>query len=178
MRQGALQWRLMLLDRKARGRPRKFGRASRPITVTLPEDVIGRLSALDGGDLGAAIVRLAGKLPARAPRAGKPAELAAYGRRAVILVTPVRSLGRLAGVQLVPVSSGRALIALDHPHGVPEFELQLRDAVEKGAVPPRERHVLQAIIDILRNCRQSHDISVAERSIIVLENRRRRKLEH
>jgi hypothetical protein len=163
----------MPLQKIRRGRPRKFGRPSRPITVTLPEDIILRLNAVDG-DLGAAIVRLAERLPSRAPRRTKPAELAAYGRRAVILVRPVRALGRIPGVQLVPVSHGRALIALDHPHGISEFELQLRDALDKGAVPVRDRNVLEAVIEILRNCRLSHDISVAERSIIVLENRRKK----
>ena len=39
------------------GRPRKFGRPSRPVTVTLPDDVLGRLHAVDN-DLGNAIVRV------------------------------------------------------------------------------------------------------------------------
>jgi hypothetical protein len=162
----------MALERSGRGRPKKFGRPSRPITVTLPEDVIARLGAADG-DLGRAIVRLAERAPARPRRAGKSAELFTYGRHAVILVRPVRALSRIPGVQLVPVSEGRALIALDHPHAVSQLELDLRDAVEDKAVPPRDRSVLRAVTDILKSCRLSHSLSVAERSIIVLETRRR-----
>ena len=45
----------MDVERRGPGRPHKFGRPSRAVTVTLPEDVIGRLSAIDV-DLGRAIV--------------------------------------------------------------------------------------------------------------------------
>jgi hypothetical protein len=163
----------MAFEKTGRGRPRKFDRPSRPVTVTLPEDVIARLGAADG-DLGKAIVRLAEKSPARPRQTKKSAELFAYGRHAVILVRPVRALSRMPGVQLVPVSEGRALIALDHPHGVSQLELDLRDALDNRSVPPGDRTVLKAITDILKSCRLSHNLSVAERSIIVLESRRRR----
>ena len=41
-----------------RGRPRKFSRPARTVTVTLPDDVLERLARVDA-DLGRAIVRLA-----------------------------------------------------------------------------------------------------------------------
>jgi hypothetical protein len=90
------------------------------------------LTAVDV-DLGRAIVSVVDRAP-RPPRASAArtaASLASYGRHAVILVPPVHALRRLHGVQLVPVGNGRALIALDHPHGVPELELDLRDALDR-----------------------------------------------
>ena len=45
----------MSMVRRGPGRPRKYGRASRAVTVTLPDDVIARLGAIDA-DLGQAIV--------------------------------------------------------------------------------------------------------------------------
>ena len=80
------------------GRPPKYGRPSRAVTITLPESVIASLGALNG-DLGSAIVALAerhGKPRARAVRA---AELAAYGSHAVIIVNPSKALKRLVGLQ-------------------------------------------------------------------------------
>src|SRR6185436_5940070 len=95
----------------ARGRPRKFGRHAKPVTLTLPDDVIEQLKAIDG-DLGRAIVGLVERLRKAIPRPLPPVEVASYGSRSVILVKPVPALRKLNGVQLVPVADGRALIAL------------------------------------------------------------------
>src|SRR5712691_10101872 len=103
------------------GRPQKYGRPSRAVTVTLPEDVLASLGALDA-DLGRAIVKLAERRGRPHVRPVRLAELASYGNHAVIIVNPANALKRLAGVQLVPVSNGRALISLEHPHSVPQLE--------------------------------------------------------
>ena len=162
----------MLQRKLGRGRPRKFGRSAKAITLTLPDDVIERLGAMNA-DLGRAIVSLVEREPGKGPQVRKPAELATYGNRSVILVTPVRALARLRGVQLVPVSDGRALIALEHSNGIPRLELDLRDVLDNAAIKGRERAVLESVADILRNARLSHRLTVAERSIIVFEGRRR-----
>jgi hypothetical protein len=159
--------------KSGRGRPKKFGRPARSITLTLPDDVIERLGSMNA-DVARAIVSLVERAPGKPRRTRPPAEVASYGNRSVILVTPVRALTRLPGVQLVPVSDARALIALDHPHGIPQLELDLRDVVEKGSVTPRERAVLEAVADILKHARANHRLTVAERSIIVFEGGRRR----
>src|SRR2546421_200691 len=104
------------------GRPRKYGRPSRAVTITLPDDVLDRLSGVDA-DLGQAIVTLAERHGKPSARGVRPAEVAAYGNHAVIVVNPAKALKRLRGVQLVPVGNGRALIALEHPHSIPQLEL-------------------------------------------------------
>src|SRR5688572_29153579 len=106
-----------------RGRPRKFGRPSRAVTLTLPEDVIATLQGIDP-DLSRAVVRAMQTLAPREPAA--PAELASYGNRSVILVPPSRVLRERTGVELVPLSDGRALISMDDRHSMPKLELQLR----------------------------------------------------
>lgn len=153
------------------GRPRKFGRAARPVTITLPEDVLARLSSVDP-DLGRAIVRLVEHRTGPALPAPRPAELATYGRHAVIVVTPVKALTRIAGVQLVPIGSGRALISLERSRSIPELELALRDAAALPAIGAHERQVLEAVADILRDARASRITTAEERKIIVLESRR------
>jgi hypothetical protein len=162
---------MSLRVKPGRGRPQKFGRRASSVTLTLPDDVLERLCAIDS-DMGRAIVGLVEQVPRKLRRVPRPAEVASYGRRAVILVTPAAVLKRLPGVQLVPVANGRALIALDHPHSIPQLELNVREMLESRALRASERPVLEALATILRDARVSHRLTVVERSIIVFEARR------
>lgn len=157
----------------------KYGRAARAITLTLPEDVIERLSAMDE-DLGRAIVALVeGPATARLPRIrqrrARGPQVAAFGNHAVIVVAPARELRRLPGIQLVPIGDGRALISLQPRYSVPQLELDLRDAIERSDAPSSERETLGALAEILRQSRRSRRITLEERTIIVLESKRSRR---
>ncbi len=163
----------MELIKHGPGRPRKFGRPSRAVTVTLPEDVLKRLGGLDT-DIGRAIVALVERKAIRA-RTVKPAEIATYGSHSVIIVSPVNALKRIDGVQLVPIGNGRALISLERTHSVPQFELGLGDALARGDVSALERETLGAIADILRQTRRSRRVLLEERTIIVFETKRQRR---
>jgi len=154
------------------GRPKKFARPSRPVTVTLPEDTLTRLATIDP-DLGRAIVAAVDRHRASRTRPRPLAEVASYGSHAVIVVTPVKALKRLAGVELVPIGNGRALISLSHSRSIAELELDMRDLLERSDVSTIERRTLEAIADILRRARASRSIALEERMIIVLEGRKR-----
>ena len=153
-----------------RGRPRKFMGPSRAVTLTLPLPVIAALSAIDA-DLSRAVVRVAQPDPAR--RAHRPAELARFGRRAVIVVNPTRTLERRTGVELVPLPDGRALISFDRPTTPAALELLIADALEDPQLPASDRAVFEGIVDILRTARRSSDVLLRQSNIIVLEGRRR-----
>ena len=159
----------------ARGRPSKYGRPSRAITLTLPDDVLARLRAVDP-DLGRAIVKVVER---RAPRgripAVRPAEITRYGTHGVIVVTPVKPLKRLRGVQLVPIGDGRCLISLEPRHSIPQLEIDIRDALAREKMTSLERETLEGIAGILRDARLSHIATPEERTIIVLESRRQRR---
>jgi hypothetical protein len=160
---------------KARpGRPRKYARPSRPVTVTLPEDVIDQLQRIDG-DLGRGIVALVDRRRNAAPQNLPAAEVSRYGSHAVIVVTPLNALKRLPGVELVPIGQGRALISLDAPHSISELELAVRDAAERTRARSAERQTLDALAEILREGRVSPGVSLQERTIIVLEPKRQRR---
>ena len=121
------------LARPGRGRPQKFGRPARAVTLTLPEDVLTVLTRLDD-DVSRAVVRIVQPLTADVvPHA--PAELSKHGDAAVIVIRPVAALERIPGVTLVPMPDGRALISLDDSMTTYEFELKLRDALDD----PRHR---------------------------------------
>lgn len=152
-----------------RGRPRKFDVPSKAVTLTLPEHVIDALGAIDT-DLSRAVVRLAETRVSLPPH--RPAELATFGRHAVIVVTPSRSLERQAGVTLVPLPDGRALISFEQPTTVSDLELHIDDALRSGELAAADRHVFEAIADILRSARHSSTVALQQRNIIVLETKR------
>ena len=150
-----------------RGRPRKFAGPSRPITLTLPVETIEALSVLDR-DLSRAIVRL---VRPEARRRHAAAELATFGRRAVIVVTNSRALERRIGVDLVPLSDGRSLIAFKNDITPDTLELRLEDALEDRSLTAADRGAFEAILEILRRSRRSGNVAVLRRNIIVLEGR-------
>jgi hypothetical protein len=154
-----------------RGRPRKFVRPARPITVTLPEDVIDALRAIDA-DIARAIVRLAEPHLSQGPR--PPAELRSFGNRSVILVPPSSQLGARTGVELVPLPDGRALIAFDERLSTPQLEQRVADAIADAALAPQDRTLFESLGTLLRTVRQSSSLLIRERRILVVQRRRAR----
>jgi hypothetical protein len=155
-----------------RGRPQKYGQPARAVTVTLPESVLASLHAVDA-DLGRAIVELVERRTSSRAAPLRAAEITSYGRHAVIIVTPAKALKRLPGVQLVPVGSGRCLIALEPPYSIPRLELDIRDLLTQPDLAGAERQALEGVADILRGARASRDVTPEERTIIVLKSRRK-----
>ena len=163
------------MQHRGRGRPSKYGRPARAVTVTLPEDILARLSAVHA-DVGTAIVQLVEKRTPVRPTAIRPAEVTRYGNRAVIIVTPGPTLRRLRGVQLVPVGNGRALISLSASMPISSLELQVRDALERMTPENREREGFRSLADILRRSRDPRGLTSEARTIIVLASKGRRRL--
>jgi hypothetical protein len=148
-----------------RGRPRKFNRAARAVTLTLPEDVIATLQTIDS-DLSRALVRAV--QPFVMAPSHPPATLRPYGGGAVISVIPARVLQDRLGVDLVPLTDGHALISFDDRTTVDQLELRVRDALADSTLDPADRPVLAALADILQESRQDDGIAIRRRGIIVL----------
>jgi len=155
---------------RRRGRPRKFAAPSRSVTLTLPETVLATLRAVDA-DLSRAVVRVAESKLARGPR--PPAELVAFRGRAVIVVNPTRTLEEQTGVLLIPLSDGRALISFDESMTVARLELRIEDSLDDRRLSQADRRIFEAIRALLKNARRSGDVTLHQRSIIVLESQRR-----
>src|SRR5687768_1913982 len=106
-----------------RGRPRKFSGPSRPITLTLPVATIEALAAAD---------------------------IATFGRRAIIVVNASKALESRIGIDLVPLPDGRALISFEDATTPDAVELRIEDALEDTGLPPAERAEFAAILEILK----------------------------
>ena len=154
---------------RRRGRPLKFGRPARSVSITLPDDVLATLRARNR-DIGRAIVSLLTTAASTAPRA--PAVvLHQTGHRAVIVVRPVGALRRLAGVDLVSLGDpARALIAFTGGMTVSAFELQVQDLLDGPRLPPEEAEVIVQLAALLREARRKAGRSLSEATIIVLED--------
>jgi hypothetical protein len=150
-----------------RGRPRKFGQPSRAVTLTLPEGIIKALEGVDR-DLSRAIVRVA--QPEMAKRPHPAAELASFGRFAVIVVTPTKTLEKRTGVLLVPLSDGRALIAFDESMTAARLELKIQDELDDHDLPEDDARVFEGIRDLLKDARRSSVVELKLRNIMVLES--------
>lgn len=152
-----------------RGRPLKFGRPTRPLSVSLPDDVIAWLETLDP-DPAWAIVGLFEKARLRqmspSPRVG--AELVQLpGKRALILVSPDVFDG-LAGVSVIRLSDGRGFLALQAGKGYADLELAVVDMIDAVDALPERRQALAEIRKQLRDWRQS-GLHFEPRSILVVE---------
>jgi len=152
--------------RPRRGRPRKFNTPSTAITLTLPDDVIAALQGIHP-DVSRAVVRIAQKENSARPR--PPAELSTFGRRAVILVSPSPVL-ETAGVMLVPLTDGRALISFDETMNTSRLELVLRDTIDEGRLSPEDDRLFRAVADLLKGARLSKSVELHQRQIVVLES--------
>jgi hypothetical protein len=150
---------------RKRGRPQKFGRAAQLISLTLPRDVIDWLETIDA-DMGWALV----KMHARATKArkgdGDVAQLVRFpGDRALIQVQQAH-FNDMPGVSLIPLSEGRAFLALDAGRGVADLELLVLDRLEDRKIPASERGALLKLRQLLKQWRQD-GIRFESRSIIV-----------
>lgn len=152
-----------------RGRPLKFGRPTRPLSISLPDDVIEWLESLDP-DPAWAIVGLFDRARSRQastiPRA--PAELVQLpGKRALILVAP-DVFDDLNGVSVIRLSDGRGFLALQPGKGYADLELAVVDKIDAVNVSPERRKALLEIRTQLRDWRQS-GLVFEPRSILVVE---------
>jgi hypothetical protein len=159
---------------RRRGRPKKFHRPSRSLSLTLPNDVIAALQAVDP-DLSRAIVRVVQTTAPGSFRA-KP-ELNTFGSRAVISVPSTRILESQIGVELVPMAEGRALVSFDEGLSIADLELRIGDVLDDPQLEDDDRATFAALGDMLRRARRNETIAVRSRRIIVLEYQASQSLE-
>jgi hypothetical protein len=164
---------------RQRGRPSKFGRPSRVVAFTLPEDVIDRLHALHR-DIGWAIVKLVdGQIarPSDRPESQPDVELVAVADRRSLIVVNREVIRNLPGVNIVPLSGTRAFLALDIDRGMSDLELAVQDRLAEASVGRRERLALQKLTAHLRTWRHDEELRVHTRAIILVEHGARRPSE-
>jgi hypothetical protein len=164
--------RFQVAAAKRRGRPSKFGRPSRVVALTLPEDAIDRLRRVHR-DLGWAIVKLLDHEPHPASTDGEDAqpdvELVTVADRRSLIVVNREVIRNLPGVNIIPLSGNRAFLALDIDRGLSDLELTVSDRLGDPTIERRERRALVALRAQLTTWRRDHDLQFHTRAIIVVE---------
>ena len=158
---------------RRRGRPSKFGRPSRAVSLTLPEDTIQALRRVHR-DLGWAIVRLladeGGGPTARRKKEVQPdVELVAVADRRYLIVINQEVIRTLPGVNIVPLSGARAFLALDVDRGMSDLELAVIDRLRHATLERRERQALTTLRTHLGGWRGDAGLQIHTRAILVVE---------
>ena len=157
--------------RKGPGRPSKYGRPSRVIAVTLPEDVIDRLRHVHR-DLGWAIVKLldTSARPGRKRQEEQAdVELVTIAERRSLIVVNREIIGSLPGVHIVPLYGNRAFLALDIHRGMSDLELSVMDRLAQPRLEARERRALLTLRAKLSTWRRDQGLLVHTKAIVVIE---------
>jgi hypothetical protein len=166
---------------RRRGRPSKFGRPSRVVALTLPEDVIDRLRRRHR-DLAWAIVSLLDNESSPAStRKGDPqpdVELVTVADRRSLIVVNRDVIGDLPGVNIIPLSGSRAFLALDIDRGLSDLELTVSDRLAEMPAGRKERQALVKLQAQLKAWRRDHALRFHTRAIIVVERLVRKPSDH
>lgn len=157
-----------MINSSARGRPLKFGRPARAVAVTLPDDVIASLRAVDA-DLGRAIVSLVEGRKAGAAPPADTVSLVRMGRKQALIVVNPAVLPTLPGCGLMRIGPNRAFITLDPGAGPADLELAVLDRLSDPGVGGVERDALRTLRRELRRWRKDSRVHAQPRAIVVLE---------
>jgi hypothetical protein len=158
-----------MAPRVKRGRPPKFGRPSRVVAVTLPEETIRGLRKLHH-DLAWSIVTLFEKhTKAQREQPQANAELIDIADRRSLIVVNSAVIRRLPGVHIIPLNGHRAFLALESGLGLADLELAVRDRLDQGSVKARERAALEELRALLSKWRHDRRLRIYSRAIIVVE---------
>lgn len=163
-----------------RGRPPKFGRPSQVVALTLPDEVVRGLRKVHP-DLAWAVVTLFEKRPATPIDEAQPdAELVAIADRRSLIVVNREVFKSLPGINIIPLTGNRAVLALEPGRGMSDLELAVLDRQEDPLVDRRERQALGRLRLQLRAWRRDRVLRFHSRAIIVVERvperRRRRRI--
>jgi len=157
---------------RSRGRPPKFGRPARLVALTLPEDTIDDLKALDA-DLARAVVALVDRAQGRTRATTTDAEPAVSlahvsDNRALIVIDPA-VFREIPGCAVIPLSEKRAFLALNAGWTLADLELSVADMLEDESLGNGERDALTALRQSLREWRRDDALSFDTRSIVLVE---------
>ena len=149
------------------GRPAKFAEPSRPVTMTLPDRILGRLAEIDGDRAKAVVKAVEAALGGAGGSAEAVAELPVAADESLLTVPRCRALASIPWVRLVEISPGRNLISLRDGIAVEQLEVALEDALDaKDGAGASERRVLRTLLERIRTPRRNRSV-LSEQILVV-----------
>ena len=157
---------------RSRGRPPKFGRPARLVALTLPEDTIQGLKGIDT-DLAKAVVALVDRTQGRTTAMNTdwdaPVSLAHVNDGRALIVIDPKIFGDIPGCAVIPLSEGRAFLALDPGRTLADLELSVADLLDDDTIAPEQREALGTLRQSLREWRRDESLSFHTRSIVLVQ---------
>jgi hypothetical protein len=146
-----------------KGRPPKFQEPRRPITVTLPENTLAQLAAIDP-DRAQAIVKATTAAMPRDTKGQKPVELVeVLPGLSIIVIGPSRYLQKIKWLRLVELAPLRFLLTIPAGTSVEALELAVIDLLQTlKSYEDWEKCVLEGLRDVMRCLRLDGKLSKAE----------------
>ena len=147
-----------------RGRPRKFGEPSKPITVRLPERVLGILNALDP-DRARAIAKLAhAHVNTDGQGAARPVRLIEFEPgHALIVVRPSAMLRRIPWLRLVEIAPASSILVLPMGMSLENLEIEIVELLESlAAAHESERPLLEELRALIADLRREKRMTKSE----------------
>ena len=145
------------------GRPPKFSETSRPVTVTLPERILDKLTTINP-DRAKAIVKVVDALFNELSKSDSPVQIVTMGEgNALIVVAKCDALQRVPFLRMIEIAVGKFLLAIPPNTSVEMLEIALIDLLEH--IQPsdkKERSIIQHLIDLLRTSRRKKKVSKSE----------------
>jgi hypothetical protein len=144
------------------GRPPKFKEPRRPITVTLPESILSRLTAIDADRARAIVKATNAAVPLNAKR--KPVELVeVLPGLSILIVGPSRYLQKIKWLRLIEIAPLRFLLTIPTGTAIDSLELAIVDLLQSvKSHEDWEKSVMEGLRDVMRTLRVAGKVTKAE----------------
>ena len=150
------------------GRPAKFDEPSRPVTVTLPERILARLTEVDA-DRAWAIVKAVEAVLGHAPpaRTEMVRELRFDKDETLLTVAENSLLRSIPWLTMIEIAPGRHLLSLKKGVPIEKFEVTLCDILDaQPNASPSERRTLERLVECIRTPRRNRALRTEEILVI------------
>lgn len=153
------------------GRPAKFDEPSRPVTITLPDRILNRLTEIDG-DRAKGIVKaveavLAGG--ACGPTADPVGELRVDKDESLLVVARSPLLASVPWLTMIEIAPGRHLLSLRDGVPIEKLEVTLGDLLDSHPeASEAEKNVLRTLLTRIRTPRRNQ--AVRKEEILVVRS--------
>ena len=149
---------------KTMGRPPKFSEPRRPITVTLPERILQKLSIISDDRAQALAKAVDTIIPDGQGTARPQVELVPTGfEQSLIIVGPSKVLRDIPWINLIEIAPARFLIAIPPGTAIEKLEIALLDALEHlGPNEDQETALVMSLREHLNVVRRTDRLTKGE----------------
>jgi hypothetical protein len=155
------------------GRPRKFKQASRPVTVTLPDDTLKLLDIINP-DRAMAIDTVVKKITGIETKSGRKINslveiIKVDNDKGLILISPSKALRKIPFLRMVEITTGKFLLLTPSGMSSSNLEVAIQDLINE--IPSSNKYELSLLRELhntLATHRRSSSLSKEEVLLVSL----------